>query len=125
MDEIELRRVKVHNDISIKYAIERRSLPYSKRLPRSPLNEIIESVTSKYGLDSFDICSFTIRKRATRSNNVIVHRMHGGHISLMTKVEDDFVGLIIQIAGIRYPLIPSSCLHLASDFISATQTEKM
>ena len=31
--EIELRRVKVHNDSSIKYAFEKRSLP-CKRLPK-------------------------------------------------------------------------------------------
>ena len=50
--------------------------------------------------------------------------MHGGHISLMTKVEDKLVDLIIQMVRIRYPLTPSSCLQLANDFISRTQTEK-
>ena len=40
--EIELRRVKVHNDISIKYAVDKRSLPYGKRLSRSRLNEVIK-----------------------------------------------------------------------------------
>ena len=99
--ENELRRVKTHNDIRSKYGVEKGSLPHSKRLPRSRLNEIIEGVTSKYGLDSSDVCSITIRKRETRSNNVIVHRMHGGHISPMAKVEDKLVGLIIQMARIR------------------------
>ena len=50
--------------------------------------------------------------------------MHGGHISPMAKVEDKLVGLIIQMARIRHPLTPSSCLQLANDFISGTQTEK-
>ena len=39
--ENELRRVKVHNDISIKYTVEKRSLPYSKRSLRGRLKEII------------------------------------------------------------------------------------
>ena len=122
--ENELRRVKVHNDITMKYAEEKRLLPYGKRLPRGRLNEIIEEFTSKYGLETSDVSSFTIRKRETRSNNVIVHRMHGGHISPMAKVEDKLVGLIIQMARIRHPLTPYSCLQLANDFISGTQTEK-
>ena len=71
--ENELRRVKVHNDISMKYAVEKRSLYYGKRLTKGRLIEIIEGVTSKYGLDSSDVCSITTRKRATRSNNIIVH----------------------------------------------------
>ena len=50
--------------------------------------------------------------------------MHGGHISPMAKVEDKLVGLIIQMARIRYPLTPSSCLQLVNDFISGTQTKK-
>ena len=50
--------------------------------------------------------------------------MHGGHISPMAKVEDKLVGLIIQMARIRHLLTPSSCLKLANDFISGTQTEK-
>ena len=49
--------------------------------------------------------------------------MHGGHISPMTKVEDKFVGSIIQMARIRHPLNPSSYLQLVNDFISGTQTE--
>ena len=99
-------------------------MPYGKKLPKGRLNEIIEGVTSKYGLDSSDVCSITIRKRETRSNNVIVHRMHGGHISPMIKVENKIVGLIIQMARIRLTLTPSSCLQLANYFISGTQTEK-
>ena len=50
--------------------------------------------------------------------------MHGGHISPMIKVEDKRVGLIIQMARIRHPLTPSSCLQLGNNFISGTQTEK-
>ena len=84
------------------------------------MNGIIEDVTSKYGLDSSSVYSITIRKREARFNNVIVHRMHGGHISLMAKVEDKLVGLIIQMACIRHPLTPSSCLQLANDFTSGT-----
>ena len=68
------------------------------------MNEIIEGVTSKYGLDSSSVCSNTIRRRETRYNNVTVHRMNGGHISPMIKVEDKLVGLIIQMTRIRYPL---------------------
>ena len=88
------------------------------------MNEIIEGVTSNYGLESSNVCSFTIKNRATRSNNVIAHRMHGGHISPVTKVEDKRVGLIIQMARIRYPLTPYSCLQLTNGFISGTQTER-
>ena len=119
----ELRRVKAHNEINIKYAMEKRSLPYGKRLPRDRLNKIIEGVTSKYGLDSSNVCSITIGKGVTRSDNVIVNRMHGGHISLMAKVEYKFVGLIKQMAHIRCPLTPSRCLQLMNGFISRTQSE--
>ena len=71
--ENELRRVKFHNYISIKYVVEKRLLPYGKKSPSGRLNEIIEGVTSKYGLDSSDVYSITIRKRETQSDNVIVH----------------------------------------------------
>ena len=91
----------------MKYAVEKRLLPYGKRLPRGRLNENIEEFTSKYGLETSDISSFTIRKRETRYNNIIVTRMHSGHI-----------------ARIMHPLTPSSCLQLVNDFISGTQTEK-
>ena len=77
------------------FAVEKRTLPYGKRLPRCRLNGIIEDITSKYGLNSSSVCSITIRKREARFSNVIVHRMNGGHISPMTKVEDKLVGLII------------------------------
>ena len=42
----------------------------------------------------------------------------------MTKVEDKFVNLIMKLVRIRHPLTPSSCLQLANDLISGTQTEK-
>ena len=83
-------------------------------MSRDHLKEIIEDVTSKYGLDSSDVCSITIRKRETRSDNVIVHRMHGGHILPMVKVEDKLVCLIIQMVYNRHPLTPSSCLQLVN-----------
>ena len=108
--ENELRRDKLYNDITMKYTVEKRSLPYSKTLPRGRLNEIIEEFTSKYGLDISDVCSTTIRRRETRCNDVIVTRMYGGHILSMAKVEDKLVGLIIQMARITHPLTPSSCL---------------
>ena len=88
------------------------------------MNENIEGVISNYGLESSDVCSLTIRKRTTRSNNVIVHRIHGDHISPMAKVEDNLVGLIVQMERIRHQLTLSSCLQLANDYISGTQTEK-
>ena len=88
------------------------------------MNEIIEEFTSKYGLETSDVSSFTIRKKETRYNDIIVTRIHGGHISPMIKVEDKLVGLIIQMARIRHPLTPSSCLQLTNNFISGTQTEK-
>ena len=122
--ETELRRVKVHNNISIKYALKNSSLPCVKRLPSGRLEEIIGDVTSKHGLDSSDICHSIIRRRETRSNNVIVTRMQCGHISSMVKVEDKVVGLIIQMACIRDPLTPSSCLQLATGFNSGTQVGK-
>ena len=50
--------------------------------------------------------------------------MHGGHISPVIKVEDKLVGLIIQISRIRHQLTPSSCLQLANNFITETQTKK-
>ena len=80
------------------------------------MNEIIEGVTSKYGLDSSDVCPITIRQRATRSDDVIVNQMHGGHVSPMVIVEDKNVGLIIIMARIRHPLTPSTFLKLANDF---------
>ena len=119
--ENELRRVKTHNDIRSKYGVEKGSLPHSKRLSRGRLNEIVEGDTSKYGLDSSDVCSSTISKRETRSKHVIVH--HSGDISLTAKVEDKLVGLIIQMACIRHPVTPSSCLQLANDLICGTQNE--
>ena len=42
----------------------------------------------------------------------------------MAKVEDKLVGFIIQMARIRHPMTPSSCLYLANDFISGAQVEK-
>ena len=89
------------------------------------MNEIIEGVVSNYGLESSDVCSFTIRKRATRSNNVIVHRMHGGHILLITEIEDKLVGLIIQKVRIRHILTPSSTLQLANDLFLGLKLKKM
>ena len=61
--ENELRCVKVHNDITMKYALEKRPLPYGKRLPKGRLNEIKEEFTFQYGLNTSDVCSDTIRKR--------------------------------------------------------------
>ena len=87
----------VHNDIIIKYTVEKRSLSYGKRLHRGQLKEIVECLTSKYGLDSSDVHSVMIRKRETRSDKIIVHRMHGGHISPIAKVGDNIVGLIVQM----------------------------
>lgn len=80
----------------MKYFLEKRSLPYGKRLPRGRLEEIIDDVTSKHGLDSSDIYHSTIRSRISWSNNVIVTWMQGGHILLMAKVEDKLVVLIIH-----------------------------
>ena len=77
------------------------------------MKEIIEDIISEYGLDSSDVCSITIRKGGTRSDNVIVHRMHSGNISLMAKVEDKLVGLIIRMACIRYSLTLSLSLSLS------------
>ena len=122
--ESELRRVKVHNDVNSKYAVEKRLLSYGKMLPRGRLNEIIEDFTSKHGLETSDVSSFTIRKRETQYNDTIVTRLRGGHILPITKVGDKLVGLIIQMARIGHPLTPSSCLQLANGFISGTQTEK-
>ena len=85
-------------------------LPYDKRLLRGRLNESKEEFTSEYGLETSDVSSCTIRKRENRYNDVIVNRMHGGHILPMTKVEDKLVGLIVQIARIRHPLTPFSFL---------------
>ena len=68
----EVRRVKVHNDISIKYALEKRSITCGKRLPRCRLGEIIHDITSKYGLNSTNVYSIAIRKRETRSGDIIV-----------------------------------------------------
>ena len=50
--------------------------------------------------------------------------MHCDHISAMAKVKDKRVGLIIQMARIRYPLTPSTIfLQLANDFIFGTQNK--
>ena len=123
--EFELRRVKVQNNISVKYAFGKRSLPYGKRLPRGRLNEIIESVTSKYGLDSSDVCPITIRQRETRSDDVIVNQMHGGHVSPMVIAEDKYVGLIIIMARIRHPLTLSTFFKLAKYFFLGLKLKKM
>ena len=69
--ENELRRVKVHNDISIKYTVEKRSLPRGTRLPRGCLNEITEGVTFECGLDSSGVCIVTIRKRKEKIDPII------------------------------------------------------
>ena len=89
------------------------------------MEEIIDDVTSKYGIGSSNISHSTIRNRATRSNNVIVSRMQGSYISPIVKVEDKLVDLIIQMTRIRHPLISSSYLQLVNDFISGTQVEKV
>ena len=57
------------------------------------------------------------------SDNLSVHQINGDHILPMAKVEDNAFVLIIQMTRIRHPLTPSSCLKLANDFISGTQTE--
>ena len=108
----------------MKYTLEKRSLLCGKILHRGRLKEIIDDVTSKYGVDSSDISHSIIRSKATRSNNIIVTRMQDGHISPMAKVEDRIVGLIIQMARIRYPLTSSSYLQFANNFISGTQVEE-
>ena len=100
------------------------SLPYGKRLPSGRLEVIIGGVTSKHSLDSSDVCQSTIRRKETRFNNAIITLMQGGHILSITKVENELVGLIIQIARIRYPMTPSNCLQLANDFVSETESEK-
>ena len=53
--EIKLSRVKVHNNISVKYALEKRYILCSKRLPRGRLEEMIDDVTSKQGLNFSNI----------------------------------------------------------------------
>ena len=67
--------ILVWNILFLKY------LSCGKRLPRCRLEEIIDDLTSKYGIDSSDANHSTIRSRATRSNNVSVYRMQSGHIS--------------------------------------------
>ena len=49
----------------MKYALEKRPLPYGKRLYKDCLEEIIDDITSKHGLDSSDIYHSTIRRRKT------------------------------------------------------------
>ena len=78
--------------------------------------EIIEGVTSLYGLHSSDVCPITIRQRETRSDDVIVNQMHGGHVSPMVIAEDKYVGLIIIMARIRHPLTLSTFFKLAKYF---------
>ena len=122
--ETELRHVKVRNNISIKYTLEKSPLLCGKRLSRGYLGIIIDDVTSKHSLDSSDISYSTIRSRGNRSNNITVNRIQGGHISPMAKVEDKLVGLIIQMTHIRYPLTPSSYLQFANNLIFRTQVGK-
>ena len=92
----------------MKYALGKGSLSYGYRLPKSCLEEIINNVTSKHGIDVSSVCYSIIRSRANQFNNIIVSRMQGGYISPMTNVEDECVSLIIQIARIKYPLTLSS-----------------
>ena len=99
-------------------------VPYGERLPRGHLKEIIEGVTSKYGVGSSDACSVTIRKRGTRFDNVILHQIHGGHSSSMAKFKDKRIGLIIQRTCIMYHLTPSRYLQLRDALISGTQRER-
>ena len=122
--ETELRHVKVRNNISIKYTLEKSPLLCGKGLSRGYLGIIIDDVTSKHSLDSSDISYSTIRSRGTWSNNITVNRIQGGHISPMAKVEDKLVGLIIQMTHIRYPLTPSSYLQFANNLIFRTQVGK-
>ena len=70
-----LSRVKVHNNISMKYDLEKRYLSCGKILPRDCLKKIIDNVTSKYGIDSSNISHNTVRSRTIRSNNIIVSRI--------------------------------------------------
>ena len=119
--ETKLRRIKVHNNVSMKYAYGKKHVPCVKRLSRGRLKEIIDNITFNYGLDSSDVCHSTIRRRETRYNSVIVTPMQGGHISSLVKFEDKLVVLIIKMTCIRYSMTPSSCLQLVNDFISGTE----
>ena len=84
------------------------------------MEETIDDITSKHGIDSSNVSHSMIKSSATRSNNVIVSRIQGGRISPMVKVEDKLIDMIIQIACARYLLTSSNCLQLANDFISGT-----
>ena len=68
------------------------SLINGKGLPRDRLEEIIDDVTSKHGIDAPYVSHSTLRSRENRSNNVIVSRMQGGHTSPIVKVDDKRVG---------------------------------
>ena len=108
----------------MKYALENNISHMDIDYQKGHLEEIIDTITSKYGVDSSDISHSIIRSKVTRSNNIIVTRMQDGYISPMAKVEDRIVGLIIQMARIRYPLTSSSYLQFANNFISGTQVEE-
>ena len=95
-------------------------IPYGKRLPRGHLKEVIEGVTSKYGVGSSDTCSVTIRKWGARFDNVILHGIHGGHSSSMAKFKDKLIGLIIQMTCIMHHLTPSSYLKLRDAAITVS-----
>ena len=111
-----LRRAKIHDDISMKYDLEKRSLFCRKRLHKSRLGETVDDITSKYGLDSSNVCSGMIRKRETQSDNMNVSRLRSVHISSIWKVEGKCVGM--------YTLTPSSYFQLVNAFISWTKVEK-
>ena len=74
------------------------------------MEETIDDITSKHGIDSSDVSHSTIRSKTNLSNDLIVSRIQGGHISPMVKVEDKLVGLTIKMARIGHPLDPSSYL---------------
>ena len=48
--ETDLRRVKIHNDISITYYLEKMSLTHEHGLPNIRLEYIIYGITSKHGI---------------------------------------------------------------------------
>ena len=94
----------------------------TERVRKGLLNEIIEDVQKKRGIED-KTSPLAIRKRVLRNclNN---HHLAGGQVSPLQKIEPIIVNIIVQMARMRQCLTPSKGLLLVNSLISGTNIQR-
>ena len=109
------------NEITEKYA-ECLRKNKTERVRKGLLNEIIEDVRKKRGIED-KISPLAIRKRVLR-NSLNNHHLAGGQVSPLQKIEPIIVNIIVQMARMRQCLTPSIGLLLVNSLISGTNIQR-